>query len=179
MPSSKKRIARGASPPAGAGAAAGTKGIGRWTILVVVVAAVAGGYAFVRGMTDSTKGRADPNDLTQIALGRAVYNKHCASCHGANLEGQPAWRVRKPDGRLPAPPHDADGHTWHHADEQLFGITKRGIQAYAPPGYESDMPAFEGVLTDAEIWAALAFIKNRWPEEIRKRQDRLNELGRR
>jgi hypothetical protein len=27
---------------------------------------------------------------------------------------------RKPDGKLPAPPHDASGHTWHHADAQLF-----------------------------------------------------------
>jgi mono/diheme cytochrome c family protein len=41
------------------------------------------------------------------------------------------------------------------------------------------MPAFEGVLTDAEIWAVLAFIKSRWPEEIRKRQERLNDIGRR
>jgi len=169
MPSSKKRLSPGA------------KAKTRWPILVAVVAAVAvaGGYLFMRGMADMTKGRADPNDSAQVALGRTVYDKRCASCHGANLEGQPEWRVRKPDGRLPAPPHDADGHTWHHADEHLFGITKRGIQAYAPPGYESDMPAFDGVLADAEIWAALAFIKSRWPEEIRKRQERLNELGRR
>lgn len=169
MLSSKKRL----SPSA--------KGKTRWPILVAVVAAVAvvGGYLFMRGMADMTKGRADPNDPAQVALGRVVYDKHCASCHGANLEGQPEWRVRKPDGRLPAPPHDAEGHTWHHADEHLFGITKRGIQAYAPAGYESDMPAFQGVLTDAEIWAVLAFIKSRWPEEIRKRQERLNDIGRR
>ena len=65
-------------------------------------------------------GRADPNDAAQVAEGRAVYAAQCASCHGANLEGQPDWRVRLPNGRLPAPPHDASGHTWHHPDKALF-----------------------------------------------------------
>jgi mono/diheme cytochrome c family protein len=32
------------------------------------------------------------------------------------------------------------------------------------------MPAFGNVLTDAEIWAVLAYIKSRWPTEIRERQ---------
>ena len=32
------------------------------------------------------------------------------------------------------------------------------------------MPAFGQTLSDAEIWAVLAFIKSRWPEEIRARQ---------
>ena len=114
-----------------------------------------------------------------VALGAAVYRDHCASCHGANLEGQPDWMARKPDGRLPAPPHDATGHTWHHADEQLFRMTKKGmVPPLAPPGYESDMPAFEGTLTDAQIWAVLAYIKSRWPPEIRARQWRNDEAYR-
>jgi mono/diheme cytochrome c family protein len=33
---------------------------------------------------------------------------------------------------------------------------------YAPPGYESDMPAFGGQLTDEDIWAVLAYIKSHW-----------------
>lgn len=36
---------------------------------------------------------------------------------------------------------------------------------YAPAGYESDMPAFGGILSDDEIRAVLAFIKSTWPEE--------------
>ncbi len=112
---------------------------------------------------------ADPDDAAQVARGRAAYAEQCASCHGARLEGQPDWRSRKPDGRLPAPPHDASGHTWHHPDADLFKITKQGIAAFAPSGYESDMPAFGDVLSDAEIWAILAFIKSSWPEDIRRR----------
>ncbi|MEM9762953.1 MAG: cytochrome c, partial [Pseudomonadota bacterium] len=86
----------------------------------------------------------------------------CASCHGADLEGQPDWKRRLDSGRMPAPPHDETGHTWHHADRQLFTITKLGLGAVVPD-YESDMPAFEGVLTDREIRAVLAFIKSTWP----------------
>lgn len=102
--------------------------------------------------------------------GEAVYRDYCASCHGVDLEGQPDWRTRKPDGRLPAPPHDASGHTWHHSDEQLFALTKHGVAPFAPPGYESDMPAFAGTLSDDDIRAVLAYIKSRWPADIRARQ---------
>ena len=116
-------------------------------------------------------GVADPTDTAQVALGAKVYRQYCASCHGANLEGQADWRRRKPDGRLPAPPHDETGHTWHHPDEHLFGITKRGLKPpRAPPGYQSDMPTFGDILTDPEIWAALAYIKSRWPPKTLARQ---------
>lgn len=102
----------------------------------------------------------------RIARGKALYAGNCASCHGANREGQPDWRRRNENGRMPAPPHDASGHTWHHADRALFTITRLGVGAVVP-GYESDMPTFQGVLTDDEIVAVLAFIKSTWPERAR------------
>ncbi|HXF66461.1 MAG TPA: cytochrome c [Burkholderiales bacterium] len=115
---------------------------------------------------------ADPGNPQQVARGETVYAQHCAACHGARLEGQPNWQERLPTGRMPAPPHDASGHTWHHPDSVLFGITKYGLVPgkYAPPKYESDMPAFGGTLSDEEIWAVLAYIKSRWPDEIRRAQ---------
>ncbi len=115
-------------------------------------------------------GCADPvPDAQQLALGEKVYADHCAVCHGARLEGQPAWQKRRPDGRLPAPPHDDSGHTWHHPDEVLFGITRNGlVPPYAPPGYESDMPAFAGKLSDQEIRAVLAYIASHWSDEVRR-----------
>lgn len=97
-----------------------------------------------------------------LADGKQIYAERCASCHGANLEGQPHWKVRLPSGRLPAPPHDASGHTWHHSDAQLFRITKEGPGAIVP-GYQTDMPGFAGVLSDAEIIAVLDYIKSTWP----------------
>jgi mono/diheme cytochrome c family protein len=99
----------------------------------------------------------------QLALGQKIYAQHCAACHGAKLEGQPDWRERLPNGRMPAPPHDESGHTWHHTDRVLFGITKQGLTPpYAPPGYQSDMPAFAGKLSDEEIRAVLAYIQSHW-----------------
>jgi len=111
--------------------------------------------------------RIDTKDAKQVAAGRALYGQHCASCHGANLEGQPDWRRRMPNGRLPAPPHDASGHTWHHPDALLFAIVKHGlVPPHAPPGYASDMPAFGRVLSDDEIRAVLAYIQSRWPKQV-------------
>ena len=118
---------------------------------------------------------ADTNSQQVLALGQEVYAEACASCHGVNLEGQPNWRTRLESGRLPAPPHDATGHTWHHPDEMLFSMTKFGPQDFAGlDDYESDMPAFEDVLSDQEIWAVLAYIKSTWPAEIRARQEDIN-----
>ena len=114
-------------------------------------------------------------DPERIALGRDIYATQCASCHGEALEGQPDWRERLPWGRLPAPPHDETGHTWHHPDEQLFQITKHGVAAFAPEGYESDMPGYAEALTDEEIRAVLYFIKSSWPAEIRERQESITE----
>jgi S-disulfanyl-L-cysteine oxidoreductase SoxD len=115
------------------------------------------------------------NDLAVLATGQAVYVKYCAACHGAHLEGQPGWRERDAAGRLPAPPHDASGHTWHHPDQVLFDITKYGVARAANlAGYDSAMPAYEGVLTDAEIVAVLAWIRAQWPQSIRAQQEEVN-----
>lgn len=119
--------------------------------------------------------KVDPHDQNQVEHGQRVYDQFCAFCHGKDLEGQPDWRIRKPDGKLPAPPHDGSGHTWHHSDDTLFGIIKHGlVPPYAPEDYQSDMPAWGGTLTDEDIWAVLTFIKSRWPEEMQKIQEDIN-----
>lgn len=108
-----------------------------------------------------------PYDNPQaIAIGQEIYAENCASCHGANLEGQGNWRERDDDGYLPAPPHDPSGHTWHHPDEQLFMITKYGTEAMIGGDYKSRMAGYEGVLDDMEILAVLAFIKSTWPKRV-------------
>lgn len=108
----------------------------------------------------------EPVTAEEVVIGRELYAETCASCHGVNLEGQPDWKRRLGNGLMPAPPHDETGHTWYHSDQDLFTITKRGVEAVVP-GYESDMPAFEGVLTDEQIRAILAYIKSTWPARQR------------
>jgi mono/diheme cytochrome c family protein len=120
-----------------------------------------------------------PDDAQVLAVGQQVYAQHCASCHGERLQGQPNWRERNSAGLLPAPPHDASGHTWHHPDEVLFRITKHGVAKAAKlPDYPSAMPAYEAVLSDAEIVAVLSWIKSRWPREIRRQHDEVNAAAR-
>ena len=123
--------------------------------------------------------RANPRDAAKVALGAKLYARTCALCHGARLEGQPDWRTRLPNGRLPAPPHDDSGHTWHHPDRLLFAITKNGVvPPHAPGGYESDMPSFGGSLSDEEIWAVLAYIKKQWTREVHSaRAEMLRNTG--
>ncbi len=120
-----------------------------------------------------------PDDRRLVADGQRVYAAQCASCHGRDLQGQPDWRTRKPDGMLPAPPHDETGHTWHHPDAVLFALTKYGpARVVGDPNYKSDMPGYDGTLTDDQIIAALSYIKSTWPETVRKRHDQLNEQAR-
>lgn len=54
--------------------------------------------------------------------------------------------------------------TWHHPDAQLLAIVRQGTAALVGNGYESDMPGFADLLTDAEIRAVLDYIKSTWPE---------------
>ena len=67
----------------------------------------------------------EPVTSGQILLGQKVYGEYCASCHGANLEGQPDWKRRLENGRMPAPPHDESGHTWHHSDQDRHHQARR------------------------------------------------------
>jgi S-disulfanyl-L-cysteine oxidoreductase SoxD len=120
------------------------------------------------------------DDPRLFAEGKAIYGARCAACHGARLEGQPNWRERDGAGRLPAPPHDPSGHTWHHPDQVLFDLVKYGVARAAHlKDYASAMPAFEGTLSDAEIIAVLTWIKAQWPSDIRKQQEQIDDAARR
>jgi mono/diheme cytochrome c family protein len=139
------------------------------TILAAGIAAALAGAALLYFYLDggSPRNFISPADQALVARGKTVYDMQCAACHGANLEGQPEWRKRLPNGRLPAPPHDESGHTWHHADSVLIDIVKNGLVPgrTAPEGYQSDMPAYGAMLSDADIVAVLAYIKSKWPAE--------------
>lgn len=125
--------------------------------------------------TDGVLTQLQADDLRVVQAGEKIYHAHCAACHGEILEGQPNWRTRDNDGLLPAPPHDASGHTWHHADDLLFEIVKYGAATViGDPDYRTKMPVYNGILSDDEIVAVLSFIKNTWPEEQRLWQEKVN-----
>ncbi len=147
----------------------------RKAILAIGGLALAGfAAAFVLAQPSDAVGLLAPDDPGVVALGQDIYAANCAACHGVRLEGQPNWRMRGEDGLLPAPPHDASGHTWHHDDETLFILTKYGLAGLMENAPPSGMPAYEGVLSDEEIIAVLSFIKSTWPDELREYHDELN-----
>ena len=106
-----------------------------------------------------------PLDADRVEQGEATYGQYCASCHRADLSGDPEWKTRNADGSLRPPPHDGTGHTWHHSDALLLSLTRDG--SVFP---ESRMPSFGGTLTDDEIIAVLEFIKASWGSEERASQ---------
>ena len=116
-------------------------------------------------------------DPERVAQGETVYLTNCARCHGINLEGEPNWEVQRADGTWPAPPQDKTGHTFEHADIDLFEFIKYGGARFARPGDKSTMPGYGDKLTTAEIWAVIAYIKSQWPEDIREQQELRNFLG--
>ena len=102
-----------------------------------------------------------------VEEGREVYAANCAACHGAAGEGQPDWHVKKADGTLPAPPLNGDGHTWHHADGELYRVVSEGGQILEDPGldFTSAMPGFGGQLSRSEIVAVLTYVKSLWGDK--------------
>jgi mono/diheme cytochrome c family protein len=147
----------------------------RWVYLGFAAALIVGVISLGVGRLGTTSDvSANPQNRQLVAQGRLIYGQHCASCHGANLEGQPNWKQELPEGGRPAPPHDASGHTWHHADKLLFEIVKIGPASSTTPGYIYRMPAFGDTLSDDQIWAVLAYIKSTWPPDIQAAQDEVN-----
>lgn len=114
-----------------------------------------------------------PSDPVTQRLGAGVYRTRCAACHGVRGEGAPNWKTSGPDGRLPPPPHDSTGHTWHHADGLLYRIVSRGMaralgETRHPSRY--GMPAFDSTLTPREVHAVITYLKDRWTPAQRRRQ---------
>jgi len=102
-------------------------------------------------------------DATKVARGAEIYKTNCAACHGDKAQGAPNWAMKGPDGKFPPPPLDAQGHAWHHPMSMLVMTVKQGTVKQG-----GGMPAWAGVLKDADIEAALAYVQSLWPDETYK-----------
>ena len=102
------------------------------------------------------------HDPAQVARGLAVYERHCAECHGVAGKGQEGdWRVRDPDGYYPPPPLDDSAHAWHHPTTVLLDAVRNG----SAPG-EGKMPAWKGILSEAEMVDVVEYIKSLWSDPV-------------
>jgi mono/diheme cytochrome c family protein len=102
-------------------------------------------------------------NAAKVARGAEVYKANCAACHGDKAQGAPNWAKKGPDGKFPPPPLDARGHAWHHPMSMLAMTVKEGTIKKG-----GGMPAWTGILKDADIEAVLAYVQSLWPEEMYK-----------
>ena len=54
-------------------------------------------------------------------------------------------------------------------------LTKHGPSVLAGAAYESDMPAYAGVLDDEQIIDVLSYVKSTWPPSLRLQNDSVSE----
>lgn len=111
-----------------------------------------------------------PLDAGVVKAGRAVYQQYCASCHGAKGEGASGWQQPDARGELPAPPHDAEGHTWKHSDAMLYRIVMRGWRDPFNKTERLTMPGFTNVLSPQDTRAVITYLKTLWTPEQRRFQ---------
>lgn len=94
-----------------------------------------------------------------LAEGQSLYAANCSRCHGTESGGN----IKD----IP-PPHNANGHTWHHPDQQLADIVLNGLD-FAVEG-QPTMPAFKDELNPEQVQAILTYIKTWWTDEQRAYQ---------
>ncbi|HVB78741.1 MAG TPA: cytochrome c [Candidatus Binataceae bacterium] len=103
-------------------------------------------------------------------VARAIFEKNCASCHGARGEGAPHWEHRDAKGELPPPPLDAGGHAWKHADGMLYRLVEAGWRDPFNKTERLTMPAFGGKLSPQQIRAIIGYLKTLWTPAQRRFQ---------
>ena len=110
-------------------------------------------------------------DAAKVLSGRRSYDTLCASCHGANGVGStPNWKIPDAQGNFPPPPHNDDGHTWHHSDRVIFEIIRDGIQDTLHPAAPLRMPAFGNQLSAVQIQAVISYFKSLWLKDHQEYQ---------
>jgi mono/diheme cytochrome c family protein len=92
-----------------------------------------------------------------LTVGATEYEEHCALCHG----GAQARLSELRDKLSPPAPQLIDKIP-HDPDAWLFWVTKHGVRM-------TGMPAWDGLLSDDQIWKIVAFIKHsdKLPLEVR------------
>lgn len=113
----------------------------------------------------------DPSDVQQVETGGKIYSENCVDCHGDKLQGPDD---PKEFGERVPPRLDSTGHASHHSDKAYFDRIVKGTRDKAGNPVDGGMPAFGEFITHQQVWAVISYIKSRWPDEMRHKQDRMN-----
>jgi len=112
-------------------------------------------------------------NAAQLVMGKQVFQKQCATCHGEQAQGDENWRKTDADGNYPPPPLNGSGHTWHHSTEVL----KRVIFDGSPQG-RGNMPAWKGKLSEEKVDAVIVWMQSTWPQPVYDAWFEMQQRGR-
>lgn len=87
-----------------------------------------------------------------IEAGRKLFQRYCASCHGAGGKGDGGMAL---SGGTPS---DLTDETWD------YGSTDGEIFVAIRDGVSSDMLAYKERLTDKQIWQVVGFVRSLGPK---------------
>jgi mono/diheme cytochrome c family protein len=98
-----------------------------------------------------------------LTTGAREYEEHCAFCHG----GAKA-KISPMEHKFNPPVPQLINRIPHDEDAWLFWVTKHGVRL-------TGMPAWDGILSDDEIWSVIAFIKHsdKLPPEVQSAWEKL------
>jgi mono/diheme cytochrome c family protein len=101
--------------------------------------------------------RPGPEDEKQLALGAALYEKHCVDCHGANGKGEPPH----------FPPLAGNRAVTLSSPVNTIRAVLHGGYPPSTAGNPKPhgMPPFSAVLSDEEIAAVVSAVRNSWGNE--------------
>ena len=116
----------------------------------------------------------DTEPAEDLELGQELYREHCEACHGGESGGS--------IDDVP-PPHNEQGHTWHHGDCENLRMVMEGnrevrqnmLIQQGVSEEDAVMPSFQGTLSEEEAMAVLNFIKTWWTDEQRAHQERATD----
>ena len=109
---------------------------------------------------------ADPvqriDDPVLLARGQALFQQHCAACHGDKAQGTvDNWQQRDASGKLPPPPLNGTAHAWHHSINGLARTIREGTISLG-----GSMPPWGDTHSDEEVFAVIVWFSSLWPDDL-------------
>ena len=146
-----------------------------WTLLLLAAGLLGSGCQKasdeVPSATDTTAmltpGAEQPFSLEAIARGAALYQEHCAQCHGPEGQGHPDWQN---PAVVAAPPLNGTGNDWKRSRKDLTEIVKNGVKRKD----EAVMPGWKERLSDQEIGDIITWFQALWPADVYERWRKAN-----
>lgn len=103
----------------------------------------------------------EPASLTR---GAALFDQHCALCHGPQAQGHPDWQTPSNGSFAAAPPLDGTGNDWKRNRAELAAAIQNGIKRKSDN--EMVMPAWKGRLKDQDVEDVINWLQSLWPAEV-------------